>query len=144
MNYIAASVCLPVVRETTGEKVRTPEDVLRICADMRSLAQETFQVLTLNARNMLINRHLVSLGLVNAALVHAREVFRPAILDGASGVLLAHNHCSGDPTPSAEDVRQTAQLVKAGALLGIPVLDHIVIGDGCVSMRETGVCSFKT
>ena len=144
MNYNPALVQLPLVRESTGKRVRTPEDVCRVCADIAELAQESFHVLTLNVRNCLINRHLVSLGLIDASLVHPREVFRAAIgIDGASAILLAHNHPSGDPTPSAEDIRITRQLIDAGRIIDIRVIDHIVIGrPGFVSMREQGLCSF--
>lgn len=155
MNYSTALVQLPLVRETNGVRVRTPEDVYRVCRDIADLAQESFHVLTVNAKNTLINRHLISLGLVDSALVHPREVFRAAIgSDGASGVLLVHGHPSGDPTPSAEDLRITRQLVEAGRIVDIKVLDHIVIGrpieargdqpgrPGYMSLRESGLCVF--
>ena len=92
MHYRTALVQLPLVREAAGERIQAPEDVVRVCADLRDLAQESFQVLTLNTRNALINRHLISLGLANVTLVHPREVFRPAILAGACSVILCHNH----------------------------------------------------
>ncbi|MEK7218009.1 MAG: JAB domain-containing protein, partial [Patescibacteria group bacterium] len=139
---------LPLVRESTGEAVRSPEDILRVCADIRNLAQESFHVLTLNTKNRLLNRHLVSLGLADSSLVHPREMFRPAILDGAAAVVAVHNHPSGDPTPSAEDVRVTRQLIEAGRILGILLLDHVIVGRGVdsgrpyVSMRESGLCDF--
>ena len=148
MNYSTAMVQLPLVRESTGEYVKTPEDAVRICSDLRDLAQEAFHVLTLTAKNKLLNRHLVSLGLVDASLVHAREFYRPAILDGACAVVAIHNHPSGDPTPSAEDVRITRQLVEAGKILGIHLADHVIVGRGrepgrsYVSMREQGLCQF--
>ena len=148
MNYTTALVQLPLVKETTKEKVGMPEDVHRICADMSELAQECFQVLCLNAKNYLINRHLVTLGLVDASLVHPREVLRPAISDNAGAVVLVHNHPSGDPTPSAEDLRITKQMVEAGMIIDIKIVDHIIIGkksEGCVgflSLREDGVCDF--
>lgn len=107
MNYQTALVQLPLVKEVQKEKVGTPEDVGRLCKDLEALAQETFHVLCLNSKNKLMNRHLVSVGLADASLVHAREVFRPAIMDNASAVILVHNHPSGDPTPSAEDIRIT-------------------------------------
>jgi DNA repair protein RadC len=74
--------------------------------------------------------------------VHPRECFRPLILDGASSVILAHNHPSGDPTPSSEDIRITRQLIDAGEVIGIKVLDHVVIGETALSLRETGLCQF--
>jgi DNA repair protein RadC len=150
MNYNTAIVQLPLVRETNGQRIRTPADVYTACRDIADLAQECFQVLTLNSKHGLINRHLVSLGLADAALVHSREVFRAAISDGAAAVVLVHQHPSGDPTPSTEDVRITRQLIEAGKIIDIRVMDHIVIGRvggmsavPYVSMRESGLCSFE-
>jgi DNA repair protein RadC len=149
MNYSSALVQLPLVRDSPRQRVRTPEDVYRVCGDLANLAQESFHVLTLDSRNGLINRHLISLGLADASLVHPREVFRAAIgEDGASALLLAHNHPSGDPTPSAEDIRITRQLIDSGRILDIKVLDHVVIsrgrngGPAFVSLRESGLCAF--
>ena len=148
MNYATALVQLPLVMEASKGRVSSPEDVVRVCADIRELAQETFHVLSLNARNCLINRQLVSVGLVDASLVHPREVFRLAIQQNASALVLVHNHPSGDPTPSAEDLRITRQLTEAGKIIGIPVQDHVVLGRevegsrGYLSLREQGLCSF--
>ena len=149
-NFLTALVQLPLVRETAREKIRTPDDVYRVCGDIAQLAQESFFVLTVTAKHHLISRHLVSLGLVDASLVHPREVFRVAIREdgGASALVLAHNHPTGDPTPSAEDIRITRQLVQAGQIVDITVLDHVVIGrplgssPAFVSMRESGLCTF--
>lgn len=149
MNYNPALVQLPLVRESMGERVRTPADVYRVCSDIANLAQESFHVLSLDSKNRLINRHLVSLGLVDASLVHPREVYRAAIgQDGACALVLTHNHPSGDPTPSAEDLRITRQLIEAGRIIDIKVLDHVVIGrpvngsPAFVSMRESGLVTF--
>lgn len=153
MNYQTAIVQLPLVKETTEDKITTPRDMLRVCSDLSSLAQEAFQVLTLNAKNVLINRHLITLGLVDASLVHAREVMRPALTDSASAIILVHNHPSGDPTPSAEDIRITKRLIEAGKIVDIKVLDHIIIGrciegsalngHSFISLREDGICAFQ-
>lgn len=148
MNYLTALVHLPLVRESTGERIRTPADVMRVCSDIANLAQETFHILMLNAKNLLINRHMVTIGLANAAPVHPREVFRPAIDSGAVAVVLVHNHPSGESEPSAEDARITKQLIEAGKILDINVLDHVIIGrptaasNGFFSMRESGICGF--
>ena len=149
-NFQTALVQLPLVRESTGERFRTPEDVYRVCGDIVGLAQEVFQVLALDVKNHLINRHLISLGLADASLVHPREVFRAAIGDsGASALILCHNHPSGDPTPSAEDIRVTRQLIEAGRIIDIKILDHIIVGrplngsPGFMSMRESGLCDFS-
>jgi DNA repair protein RadC len=91
------------------------------------LARETFWVLLLDGRNRLRDELCVSVGTLTAALVHPREVFGPAVRSGAASVILVHNHPSGDPTPSAEDVDLTRRLVQAGDLIGISVLDHVIV-----------------
>jgi DNA repair protein RadC len=149
LNYNTALVQLPLIRDSSKEFVRTPEDVYRVCGDIAQLAQESFQVLCLDTKNRLINRQMVSLGIVDAALVHPREVFRPAIADGAAAIVCSHNHPSGDPTPSAEDIRITRQLIDAGKLLDLKLLDHVIIGvarenrSPFVSLREDGLCDFS-
>lgn len=105
-----------------GTMLTTPDAVENFLADLKPLAQEVFVVVTLNTKNRVIERHLVSIGTVNSALVHPRECFRPAILDGAVAVILAHNHPSGDPCPSSEDIKITKQLIGAGQIIGIKVL----------------------
>ena len=101
---------------------------------------EQVVALHLDAHHQLIGVHRVSSGTLNAAPVHPREVFKTALLANAASVILAHNHPSGDPTPSAEDVALTQRLMQGGVLLGIEVLDHVVVGqDGAYcSLRETG------
>ena len=99
--------------------------------------QEEFHIVTLNTKNQVLRQHQVSVGTLDASLVHPREVFRPAIKDAASSIVLVHNHPSGDPTPSREDVAVTDRLTEVGKTIGIDVLDHIVLGKKqCVSVRE--------
>lgn len=99
--------------------------------------QEEFHIVCLDTKNQFINSHQVTVGTLDASLVHPREVFRPAIRDAASSVILVHNHPSGDPTPSREDFAVTDRLLQAGRLLGIDVLDHIVLGyPTAVSIEE--------
>ena len=150
MNYHPALVQLPLVRESSNERLKSPDSVYRACLDIAGLAQETFQILSVNVKNCLINRHMISLGLVDSCPVHPREVFRAALNDGAANVILVHNHPSGDPTPSSADLTITKQLIEAGKLLGVPVLDHVIIGrpvlpmdPGYLSMRESGACKFE-
>ena len=95
---------------------------------LRDLRKEIFLVLMLDARNTLIRGVTVSVGSLTASIVHPREVFKPAILDSAASVIFVHNHPSGDPSPSQDDIKITAQLVEAGLLLDIKVLDHIICG----------------
>jgi DNA repair protein RadC len=99
--------------------------------------REAFLVAHLNAKHKLISMEVVAVGTINATLVHPREVFKGAVLANAVSVCLVHNHPSGDPTPSADDIALTKQLLEAGEILGIRVLDHLVLGyDRSVSLRE--------
>ena len=112
--------------------VNTPQDAAGLfLGEMRYLKKEVLQVAMINVKNELIMKERVSVGGLSSAVTQPREVFANAIRKGAFGVILAHNHPSGDPSPSKEDIRITKRLAKAGELLGIRVLDHIVIGDGC-------------
>jgi DNA repair protein RadC len=140
------NLSLPVVREGTGDSCRTPADVRRLLADTADLAQEAFTVVSLNRKNKVIDRHLVTLGLVDASLVHCREVFRHAVADAASAIVVSHNHPSGDPSPSGEDLSLTRKLVEAGKILDIRVVDHVIVGRGereFFSLRESGMVSFE-
>lgn len=107
--------------------------------EMRHLEQEHFKVIHLGVKNQVLGVDLVSVGTVGSSLVHPREVFKNSIRRNATGVILVHNHPSGDPTPSREDVQVTRRIADAGRILGIEVVDHIVIGDRrFTSLRESG------
>lgn len=149
MKYTTALIELPLLRETAATtKCQTPGDVLAICGDMCGMVQESMQVIALNARNKVIGRHMITLGLVNISLIHPREAFRAAILDSACALIIVHNHPGGDPMPSAEDVAITRRMIDAGKIVGITVLDHVVIARNdegvnvAYSMRELGICTF--
>ena len=123
-----------------GTMLTTPEQVEAYLSELKTAAQEVFIVIALNAKNRVIEKHLISLGTVNSTLVHPRECFRALIQSGASATILAHNHPSGDPTPSTEDRVITNRLKEASELLGIRLLDHIVIGrDGFFSFVDEGL-----
>ena len=108
--------------------------------EMRYLKKEVFRVLMLNVKNEIIKIEEVSVGILNSALVHPREVFVNAIRKNASSVLLVHNHPSGNPKPSKEDITLTRRLTEAGEIIGIQVLDHVIIGDGeYISLKEQGL-----
>lgn len=139
--------CLELGRRATSwpsgtrPLIRTPEDVVRLCAaTMRGLDREHFWALALNTKNGLLRAIEVSIGSLNASIVHPREVFKGAVRLSAASVVLVHNHPSGDPTPSGADLQLTRRLVRAGDVLGIDLLDHVVIGDGGAhaSLREMG------
>lgn len=122
-------------------RVRCPADVSRlVMAGMRDLDREHFYVVLLNTKHYVVGVELISIGTLNGSMVHPREVFRAAIRRGAAALILVHNHPSGDPSPSPEDVQVTRRLVEAGRLLGMDVLDHVIIGDNrYVSLREQGL-----
>jgi len=128
----------PLARRST---VRTPADVAALVGpDMRYLDREHFRVVLLNTRHDVLAVEDVAVGGLNSAIIHPREVFKAAIRWSAAAVILVHNHPSGDPEPSGDDLRITARLRDAGRVVGIEVLDHVVVGDGrYVSLRERGV-----
>ena len=121
--------------------IKSPSEVsMLMMEEMRYLKKEVFKVILLNTKNHIIKYLNVSVGSLNASIVHPREVFSEAVKAGCSGMLLVHNHPSGDPEPSREDIETTRRLVNAGSILGIKVLDHVIIGDGrYVSLREQGL-----
>ena len=120
-----------------GSPIRGPEDVLRHVRDLRRARREHFVVLLLNARHELQSREVISIGSLNASIVHPREVFLPAILHSAASLVLVHNHPSGDPEPSEEDISISRRLVQVGDLVGIGILDHVIVASrGLVSMRS--------
>jgi DNA repair protein RadC len=124
-----------------NSRVRGPRDVfLRLGPALRDRKQEEFWAIYLDTQNRILSERRITVGLLNSSLVHPREVFAPAIALAAASCILAHNHPSGDPDPSPEDLEVTQQLVESGRLLGIPVRDHIVLGDGTfVSLLERGL-----
>ncbi|HEX7091370.1 MAG TPA: DNA repair protein RadC [Longimicrobiales bacterium] len=122
-------------------RIEGPRDVYERCApSLRDLVQEEFRLLLLNTQHAVTRELVVTRGILDASVVHPREVFRAAILESAASIILVHNHPSGDPFPSPDDREITRQVAEAGRILGIPVLDHVVIGDGCyVSFVEAGL-----
>ncbi len=121
-------------------RVETPQDALPYLAPIRDRKQEHFVTLTLNGAHEVIECRVVTVGLLTSSPVHPREVFADAIADRAAAVILAHNHPSGNPEPSGDDLALTRQLVAAGKILGIEVLDHLIVTrTGYTSLRERGV-----
>lgn len=107
----------------------SPDEVYGLIRDMSHLDREHFVVLHLNGKNSIIARETISIGSLQASIVHPREVFRGAVHNASAAIIIAHNHPSGDPRPSTEDKTITMRLLEVGDLLGIPVLDHIIVGD---------------
>jgi len=122
-------------------RIREPEDVARLFQPrLRDLQVEEFHLLALDSQSQVLRQVLVTRGLLNSSLVHPREVFRAAIAEAAAGIIVVHNHPSGDPTPSTEDRTITRQLAEAGRLLDLPLYDHVVIaGDRFVSFAAAGL-----
>ncbi len=120
------------------EKIEGPEDVARYASPLLRFEQkEHFLVMLLDVRNRVLAMPTISIGSLTASVAHPREIFREAIRYSAANMILIHNHPSGDPTPSREDIQITKQMMKAGEIMGIPVLDHIIIaGDGFLSLKE--------
>ncbi|OPX92134.1 MAG: hypothetical protein A4E52_00136 [Pelotomaculum sp. PtaB.Bin013] len=109
-------------------------------AEMRFLDREHFRVMLLNTKNQVLRIETVSIGTLSSSQVHPRELFKFAVKNSAAAIILVHNHPSGEPTPSREDIDITGRLADAGKIMGIEVLDHIIIGDGkFVSFKEKGL-----
>lgn len=130
-----------LIKSENRPVIKTPDDVSAIMQTVCEChAEEHFYCLLLNTKNKVNGINEVSVGSLNATIVHPREIFKAAILSNAAAVILCHNHPSGDPTPSPEDISITRKIIEAGKLLDIPVLDHVIIGDGkYVSMKEKGI-----
>lgn len=120
--------------------IRTPDDAATLLmSDMTALKQEHFVVLYLNVKNQVIHKQTIFMGSLNASIVHPREIFREAVKRSAASIICAHNHPSGNPTPSSEDIDVTKRIQHAGEVLGIELLDHVIIGDHqFISLKEKG------
>ncbi len=128
------------IEEDALPAIRSPSDAANAALSIRKKKKENFVVLCLNARNQIIRRETISIGSLNASIVHPREVFQPAILESAASIVLVHNHPSGDPRPSDDDIELTRRLVRAGEIMGIEVLDHVIVSDRRhFSMKEKGL-----
>jgi DNA repair protein RadC len=144
-----------LVQENVGEnpRVGSPEEAAAVLRERaRGLDREVFWVLLLDIKNrLMVPPCEVSKGTLNSSLVHPREIFKPAVQHSAANVILAHNHPSGDPSPSAQDIKITRKLIEAGRTMEISVLDHIIIGrktggnsTDFLSLRESGLVSFSS
>ena len=120
--------------------IRSPEDAATfLMQDMTSLQQEHFVCLFLNVKNQVLHKQTIFVGSLNASIVHPREIFREAVKRSAASIICSHNHPSGIPTPSPEDIDVTTRLYEAGKIVGVDLLDHVIIGDHqFISMKEKG------
>ncbi|EPD54288.1 DNA repair protein RadC [Paenisporosarcina sp. HGH0030] len=128
--------------QQTDEKftVRSPKDAATfLMTDMTSLKQENFVCLFMNVKNQVIHKQTIFIGSLNASIVHPREIFREAVKRSAASIICAHNHPSGNPSPSPEDIEVTKRIQEAGHIMGIELLDHVIIGDHqFISLKEKG------
>jgi DNA repair protein RadC len=138
MTFTITLADAPIAAYPTDTHATTPESLFPLLDPFRDRAQEHVIVITLDTHATVIGVHTVTIGTANASLIHPREVFRPAILDNAAGILLAHNHPSGEATPSDSDIEATTRMYTAGAVLGIELVDHLIIGKEAIrSLRGT-------
>lgn len=136
-----------IVRENTGEKISSSFEVAKVLTAMLDMDNEVdrdkehFWVIGLNTKNVIRFIDLVSLGTLTNALIHPREVFRLSVMKGVCSIIAGHNHPSGDPEPSRDDIAITERLKEAGNILGITLLDHVIIGDSgkFVSLKEKDI-----
>lgn len=127
-------------RPSLNTKITTAEDVYVELSEYRECDREHFIAITLDGASRIIKIRVISIGTLNQSLVHPREVFRPAILDNAAGIIVAHNHPSGQTFPSVEDKQITKRLQEAGKIIGIELIDHVILtGDDFYSFREEGL-----
>ncbi len=122
------------------KKLLNTADILPLLDDITDYRQEHFIVLSIDSGRRLINKRVVFIGTVDTVIAHPREVYAGAVADLATGIIVAHNHPSGDPTPSKQDIATTQQLITAGQILGVNLIDHVIVaGRRCYSFREEGM-----
>jgi DNA repair protein RadC len=125
--------------ESDFPTVQSANDLIGHTLELRSKKKEHLVAFFVNARNQLLSKEVISIGTLTASLAHPREIFAPAIGTAAAGIILAHNHPSGDPSPSDEDIRLTQRIVQAGRILGIELIDHLIVAEkGCYSFKNEG------
>ncbi|EGT3616711.1 JAB domain-containing protein [Clostridium perfringens] len=127
--------------EFTQVKISKPSDVAELVLDeLRMLQQEVLMLLTLDTKNKVISKKEIFRGGLNSSLVHPREIFREAVKDSAASIIICHNHPSGDPAPSKDDINITTRLKECGKMMGIELLDHLIIGDNrFISLKEKDI-----
>ena len=129
------------VSELTQVKISKPSDVAKLVLDeLRMLRQEVLILINLDTKNKVISKKEIFKGGLNSSLVHPREIFREAVKDSAASIIICHNHPSGDPTPSRDDINITTRLKECGKMMGIELLDHLIIGDNrFISLKEKDI-----
>lgn len=146
-NYFGYEVKIQLVHENSPAKeclIKNSKDVYELVKnELKKADREIFLAISLNTRNKVLGINTVSVGSLNASLVHPREVFKPAILQNATGLILVHNHPSGEEKPSSEDLEITRRLVEAGKLLQIEVMDHVIVGNKFYSFADNDLINKK-
>ena len=135
-------VRVELIREGPSKKIyiKSPKDAVKQLSEYSKRDREHLLCIYLNTKNRILGIEVVSIGILNSSICHPREVFKGAILASAKSIILAHNHPSGDPEPSDDDIALTKRIENAGRIIGIELLDHIIIGDGSyISLRERGL-----
>lgn len=128
-----------ICEDKSENTINVPADALVYLSDIRARKKEYFVALYLNARNHYIHKEIISIGTINASIVHPREVFEPAIRVSACALIIAHNHPSHDPNPSDQDIKITKKLIEAGKILDMEILDHLIITErSFISLKEKG------
>lgn len=141
------TACFELSKRLSGRQhsikptLRTPKDVAGIfMSQMRYLKQEHLKAAYLDIKNRLLNQRTISIGTLDSSIIHPRDIFRHAVDLPCAAVILIHNHPTGDPEPSKEDIQVTTRIIKAGEIMGVPLLDHIIIGDGrYISLKEKNI-----
>lgn len=144
INVVSIQMVKEKEMEVYAKKISQPNDVVPVVVPilenyLGDKDREYLVVLTLNTKNVITSISTVSMGSLNSSIAHPREIFKTAVLGNAASIILSHNHPSGDPTPSREDINITQRVKEGGKILGIELLDHIIIGDTYVSLKEKGI-----
>ena len=130
---------LEEIHEPANPYIQTVGDIAARCKGLQKKKREYFIAFLLDTRHKLISKEVISIGTLTASLAHPREILNPAIRKSAAGIILAHNHPSGDPSPSDEDNRLTKRIAECCRIMGIELLDHVIIGSqGCYSFKTSG------
>lgn len=143
LTQIQGNIKFMMIKEAKGKKFSKTEDVYKFMQAEAMIDRECAWVLHLNGKNAIIEKELVSMGTVNNSLLQPREVFRRAIIEGASAIIIVHNHPSGDATPSETDINCSTQLKQASDLLNIPILDFVIIGKTYYSFADVQIGGFE-
>ena len=129
-----------LLKDKKSELILSPKDVWENLRDIRDNKKEHFVIFYLDTRNQEIQREIISVGILNASLIHPREVFEPAIRSSAAQIIISHNHPSGDPKPSDDDLEVTKRLLEAGKILGIEIIDHVIVSrNSFLSLKYEGL-----